>query len=80
MSMHNPPPPGEFIESIYMEPYELSCRYLAEQLGVVASALNRVIKGKSASTFFVEKVVYAAFSLNNKAVVRSYKNHKGVFL
>ena len=48
MSMHNPPPPGEFIESIYMEPYELSCRYLAEQLGVAASTLNRVIKGKSA--------------------------------
>ena len=48
MSMHNPPHPGEFIESIYMEPYELSCRYLAEQPGVAASTLNRVIKGKSA--------------------------------
>ena len=48
MSMHNPPHPGEFIESIYMEPYELSCRYLAEQLGVATSTLNRVIKGKSA--------------------------------
>ena len=31
-----------------MEPYEISCRYLAEQLGVAASTLNRVIKGKSA--------------------------------
>ena len=31
-----------------MEPYEMSCRYLAEQLGVAASTLNRVIKGKSA--------------------------------
>ncbi|WBA81932.1 HigA family addiction module antitoxin [Endozoicomonas sp. GU-1] len=48
MSMHNPPHPGEFIESIYMEPYAISCRYLAEQLGVAASTLNRVIKGKSA--------------------------------
>nr|WP_284304506.1 HigA family addiction module antitoxin [Marinospirillum insulare] len=45
--MHNPPHPGEFIESIYMEPHDISCRYLAEQLGVAASTLNRVIKGKS---------------------------------
>lgn len=48
MSMYNPPHPGEFIESIYMEPHGISCRYLAEQLGVAASTLNRVIKGKSA--------------------------------
>ncbi|WP_448218323.1 HigA family addiction module antitoxin [Endozoicomonas sp. 2B-B] len=48
MSMHNPPHPGEFIESVYMEPHGVSCRYLAEQLGVAASILNRVIKGKSA--------------------------------
>ena len=48
MSMHNPPHPGEFIESIYMEPYGISCRYLATQLGVAASTLSRVIKGKSA--------------------------------
>lgn len=48
MSMHNPPHPGEFIESIYMEPHDISCRYLAEQLGVAASTLSRVIKGKSA--------------------------------
>ncbi|WP_027849449.1 HigA family addiction module antitoxin [Marinospirillum minutulum] len=48
MSMHNPPHPGEFIESIYMEPHGISCRYLAEQLGVAASTLNRVLKGKSA--------------------------------
>ena len=47
MSMHNPPHPGEFIASVYMEPYGLSCRYLAEQLGVAASTLNRVIKGQS---------------------------------
>ncbi len=48
MSMHNPPHPGEFIETIYMEPYFISCRSLAKQLGVSASTLNRVLKGKSA--------------------------------
>lgn len=50
MSMHNPPHPGEFIASIYMEPHEISCRYLAGQLGVAASTLNRVLKGKSAAS------------------------------
>ena len=48
MNMHNPPHPGEFIESIYMEPHGISCRTLATHLGVAASTLNRVVKGKSA--------------------------------
>ena len=47
MAMHNPPHPGEFIQATYMEPYDLSCRYLAEQLNVAASTLNRVQKMKS---------------------------------
>jgi len=34
--------------SHYMEPFNLSCRYLAEQLNVAASTLNRILKGKSA--------------------------------
>ena len=48
MSMHNPPHPGEFIHATYMEPFGLSCRYLAEQLDVAASTLNRVLKKQSA--------------------------------
>ena len=47
MNMHNPPHPGDFIEETYMIPCGLSCRYLAEQLGVAASTLNRIIKGQS---------------------------------
>ena len=47
MAMHNPPHPGEFMYATYMEPFGLSCRYLAEQLNVAASTLNRVIKQKS---------------------------------
>lgn len=47
MNMHNPPHPGEFIKATYMEPYDLSCRYLAEQLNVAASTLNRVLKKQS---------------------------------
>ena len=47
MAMHNPPHPGEFIQSTYMEPFGLSCRYLAAQLDVAASTLSRVLKKQS---------------------------------
>lgn len=47
MSMHNPPHPGEFIRDVYLAPYELSVRSLAESLGVSASTLTRIINGQS---------------------------------
>lgn len=47
MSMYNPPHPGEFIEEIYLKPFRLSSRFLAEKLGVAPSTLNRVIKKQS---------------------------------
>ena len=47
MAMYNPPHPGEFIQATYMEPFDLSCRYLASQLNVAASTLNRVLKTQS---------------------------------
>ncbi len=47
MAMHNPPHPGEFVQATYMEPFGLSCRYLAEQLNVAASTLNRILKQQS---------------------------------
>ena len=47
MAMHNPPHPGEFINDSYMEPFGLSCRYLASKLNVAASTLNRVLKKHS---------------------------------
>lgn len=47
MAMHNPPHPGEFILATYMEPFGVSCRFLAERLDVAASTLNRVLKGQS---------------------------------
>ena len=48
MTMHNPPHPGEFIVATYMEPFDLSCRFLATKLDVAASTLNRVLKAQSA--------------------------------
>jgi addiction module HigA family antidote len=48
MNMHNPPHPGEFIEATYMQPFKVSCRFLASHLGVAPSTFNRVVKGDSA--------------------------------
>jgi antitoxin HigA-1 len=47
MRMHNPPHPGEFIQATYLEPFNISCRYLASQLNVAASTLNRILKQQS---------------------------------
>jgi len=47
MRLHNPPHPGEFITATYLEPNGLSCRYLAGQLDVAASTLNRILKFQS---------------------------------
>ena len=47
MVMHNPPHPGEFIRSVYLEPFEISTRALAEKLAVSPSTLNRIVTGKS---------------------------------
>ena len=47
MPMYNPPHPGEFIQETYIEPFNLSCRYLANQLDVAPSTLNRVLKQQS---------------------------------
>jgi addiction module HigA family antidote len=50
MAMHNPPHPGQFISEIYLEPYGISGRELAEKLNVAASTLSRVLKGISRVT------------------------------
>jgi antitoxin HigA-1 len=47
MGMYNPPHPGELIKEIYLEPFNISVRQLAEQLHVSPSSIARVISGKS---------------------------------
>lgn len=47
MRMYNPPHPGEFIRTIYLEPNQMSCRQLSVKLGVTPSTLNRILQGKS---------------------------------
>jgi antitoxin HigA-1 len=47
MLMHNPPHPGEFIRSVYMEPFGISVRKLATRLAVSPSTLSRLLRGDS---------------------------------
>lgn len=44
MTMDNPPHPGEFIEEVYMKPFGLNGRFLAEKLAVSPSTFNRILK------------------------------------
>ena len=50
MRMHNPPHPGEFITELYLEPFGISGRELAEKLDVAPSTLSRLLKGSSRVT------------------------------
>lgn len=47
MTMHNPPHPGEFIKEVYLNPYNISSRQVAEKLKVSPSTFNRLIKGEN---------------------------------
>jgi antitoxin HigA-1 len=48
MKMHNPPHPGEVIEGLYLEPFNVSARAIAAQLRVSPSTFARVVTGQSA--------------------------------
>ena len=47
MAIHDPPHPGEFIREIYLAPYDISVRKVAQSLGVSASTLTRLLNGES---------------------------------
>lgn len=47
MTMHNPPHPGEFIREVYISPFDISVRKVAESLQVSASTLTRLLNGDS---------------------------------
>lgn len=50
MKMNNPPHPGEFIQKIFIEPYNLSLRMVAAKLKVSTSTLSRLVNGQSSVT------------------------------
>lgn len=50
MAMHNPPHPGEFISTIYLEPNGISGRELAAKLDVGPSTVSRILQGRSRVT------------------------------
>ncbi len=43
MAMYDPPHPGEFIKEVYIRPFSLSARKVAENLKVSPSTLNRLL-------------------------------------
>jgi len=47
MGMYDPPHPGEFIREIYVTPFRISVRKVAESLGVSPSTLNRLLNQES---------------------------------
>lgn len=47
MPMYNPPHPGEFIREVYLKPYQISVRKVADSLHVSASTLTRLLNGES---------------------------------
>ncbi len=50
MDMHNPPHPGEFLAATYLEPFGLSIRQVAAELGIAPSTLQRLVQGRSRVT------------------------------
>lgn len=50
MAMYNPPHPGEFIREVYLEPFQVSARQVAEKLRVAPSTFNRILNGESGVT------------------------------
>ncbi len=43
MGMHNPVHPGEFIKEIYIKPFNISSRKVAQKLRVSPSTFNRLM-------------------------------------
>ena len=55
MRMHNPPHPGEFITEVYLEPFGISGRELAEKLDVAPSTLREILQNPPACLVGVSK-------------------------
>jgi len=47
MAPRNPPHPGEFIREVYILPFKISSRSVADTLGVSPSTFNRLLNGES---------------------------------
>ena len=45
--MHNPLHPGEFIKEVYLIPFNISSRTVAEKLLVSPSTFNRLVNAES---------------------------------
>ena len=46
MRMFNPPHPGEFIQEVYLDPFGISTRVVADKMKVSPSTLAEVLNGQ----------------------------------
>ena len=47
MTMHDPPPPGEVLRDLYLDPAGLTVTETAARLGVSRTALSQLLNGRS---------------------------------
>ena len=47
MKLHNPPPPGEILRELCIEPLGLSITEAAEALGITRKTLSAILNGRS---------------------------------
>ena len=50
IQQHNPIHPGVFIKRVYLEPFDIDARELANKLQVSESVMSRIINGKGSVT------------------------------
>ena len=75
MTMYNPPHPGEFITSVYLDPNGISGRELAANLDVAASTLRRVLNGTSRVTPDMALRLYKAIGRSPESWLAMQDNH-----
>ena len=50
MKMHNPPHPGEVLQTLCLEPLDISMTEAAKLLGVTRKTVSKIVNGHSAIT------------------------------
>ena len=50
IQQHNPMHPGVFIKQVYLEPFNIGAKQLADRLRVSESVISRLLNGKSSIT------------------------------
>lgn len=73
--MYNPAHPGEVITEIYLEPFGMSGRELADHLGLAASTVCRVLNGSSRVTPDMALRLSVALGSSPESWLAMQRNH-----